>query len=111
MGILHVNHRAAAKVDTQRDAMPEHDGKQSSHAENQREGQEVPLFPEEIDVCIFKEFHAAYDPFKSRRWSLVVLSFGCVGLLKSANDCRPTTNDCPRYSTPRRAVCGLKPNQ
>jgi hypothetical protein len=46
--------------------MPERHGKHSGHAEDQREGQEVPLFPEEIDVCISKKFHAAFDPFKNR---------------------------------------------
>jgi hypothetical protein len=52
--------------------MPERHGKQSSHAEDQREGEKVPLFPKKIDVCVSKEFHAAYDPFKISRWSFVV---------------------------------------
>src|ERR1700737_5574658 len=64
--VLHIDQRAAAEVDTQRNAMPERHGKHSGHAEDQREGQEVPLFPEEIDVCVSKKFHAAYDPFKNQ---------------------------------------------
>src|SRR4029077_10263314 len=69
--VLRVDQRTAAEIDTQWDAVPERHGKQSCHAEDEREGQEVPLFPEEIDVCISKKFHAAYDPFKISRWSLV----------------------------------------
>jgi hypothetical protein len=45
--------------------MPERHGKHSGHAEDQREGEKVPLFPEEIDACVSKKFHAAYDPFKN----------------------------------------------
>jgi hypothetical protein len=51
--------------------MPERHGTHSRDAEDEREGEEVPLFPEEIDVCVSKEFHAAYDPFKISRWSFV----------------------------------------
>jgi hypothetical protein len=54
--------------------MPEKHGTQASHAEDQRKGKEVPLLPKEIDVRISKEFHAAYDPFKSR-YSLFVVSY------------------------------------
>jgi hypothetical protein len=50
--------------------MPEGHGKHSGHAEDEREGEEVPLLPEEIDVCISKEFHAAYDPFKNLRFAV-----------------------------------------
>jgi hypothetical protein len=42
--------------------MPKRHGKQSGHAENQREGKEVPLFPEKIDVGILKKFHS--NPLK-----------------------------------------------
>src|ERR1700716_424596 len=66
--VLHIDQRSATEVHTQRDAMPERHGKHSGNAEDQREGQEVPLFPEEIDVCVSKKFHAAYDPFKNRFW-------------------------------------------
>src|ERR1700694_2183605 len=109
--ILHLDQRSATEVHTQRDAMPERHGKHSGNAEDQREGQEVPLFPEEIDVCISEKFHAAYDPFKISRWSLVAGCSGYVARFSLANDDRPTKNDCPRYLTLRRAVCGSKPNQ
>jgi hypothetical protein len=62
--VLHVHERTAAKVDTERNTVPKRDGKKTGYAEDQREGKEIPLFPEKIDVCISKEFHAAYDPFK-----------------------------------------------
>jgi hypothetical protein len=39
-------------------------GDDASHAENEREGKEVPLLPEKIDAGISKKFHAGYDPFK-----------------------------------------------
>ena len=84
--ILHVDQRAAAEVYTQRDTMPERHGKHSGHAEDQREGQEVPLFPEEIDVCVSKKFHAAFDPFKISRWSLVVGRSQSVALFSFPND-------------------------
>src|SRR5260370_2839999 len=109
--ILHVDQRSAAEVDTQRDAMPERHGKHSGHAEDQREGQEVPLFPEEIDVCISKKFHAAYDPFKISRWSSVAGRSGCVVHFSSANDYRPTTNDCFKYSMPRPVASHPAPSQ
>jgi hypothetical protein len=66
--------------------MPERDGEQSCYAKDQREGQEVPLFPEEIDVCIFKKFHAAYDPFKTTidRGLTTVLDTQCLAALFAA---------------------------
>ncbi len=57
MRVFDIDQRPAAEVDTQRYAMPKRHGKQSSHAEDEREGQEVPLLPEEIDICISKKFH------------------------------------------------------
>src|SRR5208283_339038 len=103
MRVLHVDQRPAAEVDAQRDAVPERHGKHSSHAEDQREGQEVPLLPKEIDVRVSKEFHAAYDPFKKSvvsrqssvvsRQSLVVrgASFLDIRERLMTNDQRPTT--------------------
>jgi hypothetical protein len=53
--------------------VPERHGKHAGHAEDQREGEEVPLFPEEIDICIAKEFHkkpgfkvAEFQGFKAK---------------------------------------------
>jgi hypothetical protein len=37
--------------------VPEQHGKNASHAEDQREAEEVPLFAQEIDICIAKKFH------------------------------------------------------
>src|SRR5450759_2597246 len=91
MGVLDVDQRAAAEVHTQRDTMPERHGTHSRDAEDQREGQEVPLFPEEIDVCVSKEFHAAYDPFKNQSLVVGPWSFG----VRRSFDIRErlTTND------------------
>jgi hypothetical protein len=47
--------------------VPKRHGQDSRDAEDQREGEEIPLLPQEIDICIPKEFHAAYDPFKISR--------------------------------------------
>src|SRR5437660_10010100 len=91
--------------------MPECHGKHSGHAEDQREGQEVPLFPEEIDVCVSKKFHAAVDPFKISRWLLVVGRSQSVALFSFPNDSRPTTNDSLKCSMPLHPACGSAPNQ
>src|SRR5208282_2670025 len=56
MRVLYIHQRPPAEVDAQRDAMPERHGHHSGHAEDQREGQEVPLFPEKIDACVAKKF-------------------------------------------------------
>src|SRR6202140_4538895 len=82
--------------------MPERHGKHSGYAEDQREGQEIPLFPEEIDVCVLKKFHAAYDPFKNRSLVVSRWSFGLHRSLRIANDNRPTTSD--RLDTQRFAA-------
>jgi hypothetical protein len=39
--------------------VPEQHGKNASHAEDQRESEEIPLLAEEIYVWIAKKFHAA----------------------------------------------------
>ncbi len=51
---LNVDQRAAAKVDPQLDAMPEKDRQHSRYAEDQREGEEIPLFPQPINVNAMK---------------------------------------------------------
>jgi hypothetical protein len=54
---FHVHQRAAAEINAQRDLVLEKHGKYASHAEDQREAEEVPLFAQEIDVGIAKKFH------------------------------------------------------
>ena len=54
---LHIHQRAAAEINAQREVVPEQHGENPRHAEHQREGQEVPLLPQEVDVRIFEEFH------------------------------------------------------
>jgi hypothetical protein len=51
---LNIDQRAAAKVDPQLDAMPEKDGQDSGNTEDQRKGEEVPLFPQPINVNAMK---------------------------------------------------------
>src|SRR5579862_749541 len=109
--ILHIDNRAAAKIDAQWDTVPERHGEQAGHAENQREGEEVPLLPQEIDVCIFKEFHAAYDPFKIGRWPLVIGRSECIVRLRFANDQRPLTIDDLKYLMLLHAASCSTPNQ
>jgi hypothetical protein len=55
---FHVDQSAAPEVNAQRDAVPEQHGKNPGHAEYQREGEEVPLLPEKIDVRTAKEFQS-----------------------------------------------------
>jgi hypothetical protein len=50
--------------------MPEQHGKHSRHAENEGKGEEVPLLPQKIYVCVSKKFHAAFDPFKNLRFAI-----------------------------------------
>jgi hypothetical protein len=59
---LYVNQRAAAKVNSQRDSMPEQHGDHTRHTEHQGKGEKVPLFAEKIYVWITKKFHAALNP-------------------------------------------------
>src|SRR5207253_8030892 len=54
---LHVDQGAATEIHAQRNAVPEQHGKNASHAEDQREAEEVPLFTKKIDICIAKKFH------------------------------------------------------
>ena len=51
---LDVDQRAAAEVHTQRNVMPEQHGTDAGDAEDQREGKEIPLLAEEIDIGIAK---------------------------------------------------------
>ena len=51
---LHIDQGSPAELNTQRNAMPEEDGRKSGDAEDQREGKEVPLLAKEIDVGITK---------------------------------------------------------
>jgi hypothetical protein len=37
--------------------VPEQNGKHARNAEDQREGEEVPLLPKKIDVYVMKELH------------------------------------------------------
>src|ERR1019366_1473465 len=109
MRIIHVYQGPAAEVDAQRDPVPERHGKPSSHAEDQREGKEVPLLPKEIDVRVSKEFHAAYDPFKKSvvsRQSLIVRGASFLEIRE-----RLTTDDCLRYLALRRAASCSAPNR
>ena len=57
LGKLHIHQRAAPELHSQGDAVPEKHGKQASHAEDQREAQEIPLLAQEIYVCVAKKFH------------------------------------------------------
>jgi hypothetical protein len=54
---LHVDQGAAAKVDPQLDAMPEKYRQDPRNTEDQRKGEEVPLFPQPINVNATKQFH------------------------------------------------------
>src|SRR5260221_4081970 len=54
---LHLNVSASAKIQTERDSVPEEHGKNAGNAEDQREAEEVPLFAEKIYVRIAKKFH------------------------------------------------------
>jgi hypothetical protein len=38
--------------------VPERHGQNPGDTEDQREGQEVPFLPEEVDICILKKFHS-----------------------------------------------------
>jgi hypothetical protein len=59
VGKLDFDQRASAKVNPQRNAMPEQHGKDTGHADDERESEEVPLLAEKIYVWISKKFHAA----------------------------------------------------
>src|ERR1700722_2265155 len=54
---LHVDQRAALEVDAQRNAVPEENGQQASHTENEREAEEIPLLPQPVDLYVVKQFH------------------------------------------------------
>src|SRR5712692_239222 len=43
--------------------MPEQHGKHTRHAEYQRKGEKIPLFPEKIYVWITKKFHVLETPY------------------------------------------------
>src|SRR5713101_3125507 len=58
---FHIDQRAPSKIYAQRDPMPEQHGKYTRHAEYQRKGEKIPLFPEKIYVWITKKFHAAWN--------------------------------------------------
>ena len=47
---LNVNQRATTKVDPQLDVVPKKDRQDSRYAEDQRKGEEIPLFPQPINV-------------------------------------------------------------
>ena len=51
---LHIDQRAAAKLHAQRNVVPEQHGTDSGDAEDQREGEKVPLLAQEIDIGIAK---------------------------------------------------------
>jgi hypothetical protein len=62
MRVLDINQSAAAEVDAQWNAMPEQHRENSRGAEDQREGNEVPLLAKKVDIRITKKFHAL-EPF------------------------------------------------
>src|SRR6516165_5396625 len=43
--------------------MPKQHGKDSRHAEHQRKGEKIPLFPEKIYIRVLKKFHSIKTPF------------------------------------------------
>src|SRR6185312_3660170 len=53
---LHVHLGAAAKIHAPRHAVPKQERDQTGNAKYQREAEEIPVLPEKIDVCAFKEF-------------------------------------------------------
>ena len=57
IGELHVHERAAAEIDAQRNAVPEEHRQNAGRAEDQGEGQEVPLLAQEIDIGVAKKLH------------------------------------------------------
>src|ERR1700751_2803088 len=63
MRVLQVNQRSGAEIDAQRKTMPEQHRADARYAEYQREGDEIPLLAQEIDIRITKKFHAL-EPFR-----------------------------------------------
>src|SRR5713226_2454216 len=68
------------------------------------------FFPRK-SMFVFLKNSTLLDPFKISRWSSVAGRSGCVVHFSSANDYRPTTNDCFKYSMPRRVASDSAPNQ
>src|SRR5208337_1121826 len=102
---LHVNKSAAAEVHTVWDAVPEQHGKYAGHAEDQREGQKIPLFPKKIYVCIAKELH--------RLLPLKVSSFGFPVSCSRRTAPEPGNQklNFPKCSALHHALCGSVPSR
>src|SRR2546428_3651372 len=62
---FHIDQRAPSKVYAQWDPTPEHHGKYTRHAEHQRKGEKIPLFPKKIYIWISKKFHSAPSPLSN----------------------------------------------
>ena len=56
--VLDVDQGPTAEVDSKWQAMPEQHRENSRYAEDEREGDEVPLLTEKVDIRITKKFHA-----------------------------------------------------
>ena len=56
--------RTALEVHVQRQMMPEEKAQQARHAEEQREGEEVPFLAKPIDINATKQFHE-FPPIKN----------------------------------------------
>src|ERR1700719_1045168 len=105
MRILDVNQRAASEVNAERNTMPECHGKHSRHAEDKREGQEVPLFPEEIEVVVAKKFQVQTPSFRLRAAGFELALFRGSGLVARSLIFQL------KYSALRPAASGSAPNR